>query len=338
MSNLLNTITKILGEVQVIAQKYFWPTYEIEELPLKLQERIAVQSLEVQEDFLMDYELNSLKPKRRRNFVAVAAAFFLLSGAFPITFGLMAYLWHVKEHKVALLASNTFKDTLIRHGLISADSRSFLRSGKSTKRMSKLHKKIDRKVRRQVEFPSANQNPFQTRKTVEEQPQFDPTNLTLSNLRTGYLLDYDFKTWEVESINQYDWDFGGSQRETKLADVATGQAVYLHQERDRLLTVSKRVNIHSIDANLEGEIAQSRRPYNILTYQGISYYKENTHEGKVYSSKNKSQTGIQVNVWEYFDGKRQQYIRIAQTSNAQLYCTIGKIVNEIDFTDILPKA
>ena len=337
MSELVGIIKKTLQEVKGLAQKYFWPTFEVEELPLRLQERIAVQPLEVQEDFLMDYELSTLKEKRRRNFAAWAAAFFFMSGGFPVSFGLMAYLWHIKEHKVPLLATKTFQNTLVRNGLASPDARSFLRSGKSTKRMSKLHTKIDRKVRRQVEFSMPKQNPFQKRQEEKEETQFDPTNLTLSNLRTGYLLDYDFKTWEVDSINQYDWDFGGSQREIKLSDVSTGQAIYLHQERDRLLTMSKRVNIHSIDANLEGEIAQSRRPYNILTYQGVSYYKENTHEGKVYSSKNKSQTGIQVNVWEYFDGKRQEYIRIAQTSNNQLYCTIGKIVNEIDFTDILPR-
>ena len=41
----------------------------------------------------------------------------------------------------------------------------------------------------------------------DEQADLDPlSDLTLSNLKVGYLVDYDLKTWQVKSQNSYTFD------------------------------------------------------------------------------------------------------------------------------------
>ena len=41
----------------------------------------------------------------------------------------------------------------------------------------------------------------------DEQADLDPlSDLTLSNLKVGYLVDYDLKTWQVKSQSGYTFD------------------------------------------------------------------------------------------------------------------------------------
>ena len=44
-------------------------------------------------------------------------------------------------------------------------------------------------------------NPFKKKK----EPDYDVTNLSLKDLETGFIFDYDMKSWVVEESYEYDW-------------------------------------------------------------------------------------------------------------------------------------
>ena len=56
------------------------------------------------------------------------------------------------------------------------------------------------------------------------------TGLSLAELREGYLVDYDLKTWEVMACNHYDWGGGDISREWQLKSF--DDVVYLEKESD----------------------------------------------------------------------------------------------------------
>ena len=65
----------------------------------------------------------------------------------------------------------------------------------------------------------------------KNKPQPDPLReLTLSNLKVGYFLDYDLKTWEVTAYNVYDFSEGDKTHEWQLK--SSEETVYLELESD----------------------------------------------------------------------------------------------------------
>ncbi|MEO1099612.1 MAG: hypothetical protein AAFX57_17950, partial [Bacteroidota bacterium] len=42
-------------------------------------------------------------------------------------------------------------------------------------------------------------------KKKEKEPEYDVTNLKVSDLDHGFILEYDLKTWEVKEVYEYDW-------------------------------------------------------------------------------------------------------------------------------------
>ena len=61
--------------------------------------------------------------------------------------------------------------------------------------------------------------------------ELDPlSDLSLSGLKKGYLVDYDLKTWEVSAYNYYDWSEGDISHEWQLR--SGDQVVYLEMESE----------------------------------------------------------------------------------------------------------
>ncbi|MBW2366658.1 MAG: DUF4178 domain-containing protein, partial [Deltaproteobacteria bacterium] len=56
------------------------------------------------------------------------------------------------------------------------------------------------------------------------------TDLTLSDLKMGYMVDYDLKTWQVTAHNTYDWGDGDLTLEWQLK--SHDDTIYLELESD----------------------------------------------------------------------------------------------------------
>jgi len=83
-----------------------------------------------------------------------------------------------------------------------------------------------------------NWNPFR-KKTDEVDPVVD---FTLSDLKPGYVVDYDLKTWKVTAQNHYDFD-GDRVNEWELT--CADEVMYLDREEDDGLcwTISRKVPV-----------------------------------------------------------------------------------------------
>ena len=68
---------------------------------------------------------------------------------------------------------------------------------------------------------------FKKKKAAEPDPLKD---LNLSNLKVGYLLDYDMQTWQVEAYHYYDWGNGDITHEWQLK--SHDDTIYLQRESD----------------------------------------------------------------------------------------------------------
>lgn len=306
---------KIFDKIKGAAEKTFWPNFGKRGIPELVKIRLETLPEPIQLEYLEEYESEVTRFRNTRNFSLVAFAILVVStGSFWGPLGIFLYWLHLKYKKIPDVAGKIMQSLQIRYNLKPNRARTNV-GGRTFQSVEEPHRHRPRKI-------------------VED---YDPSSLSVDNLKEGYMVDYDLKTWLVTTTKQFDWDTGISAREFKLVSDIESIWVYLFKEGNHLtVTVNKPINIYAIDSNLETEIYHNRRPFNIITYQGIQYFRENALDGYLFNITSNS-TGVKTNTWEYYDQERKHYMRIEQQEQKNFRAVVGKIVSEFEFSEILPQ-
>ncbi|WP_020530046.1 DUF4178 domain-containing protein [Flexithrix dorotheae] len=166
---------------------------------------------------------------------------------------------------------------------------------------------------------------------------YDPSNLKVNNLKTGFMLDFDLKTWKVITEKQYDWENGLTERSFVLSGQSHERAVIhlIKEEGSYLIITGKPINIYAINENLESDIFKYKRPSNALVFQGKRYYRETQKQGFEFNLSSKS-IGKKIISWEYFDDSRRNYLRVEQIGVNEFKGFAGSLKSSTEFSDILP--
>ncbi len=172
---------------------------------------------------------------------------------------------------------------------------------------------------------------------ILDSPDADPMRLSIINIKAGFLVDFDLTTWETVQEWQYDWDNGNSGKEFRLVNEKETLHLYMRNEGTQLHTIlGRKVNIFSIDRDLEEEIQTNSRPPSVINYEEIDYFRENTkvgwrHELTAKTSANK------ITAWEYFDETLTFFMRIEQIEGQSYKATVGEVISPFEFSNVLSK-
>lgn len=219
----------------------------------------------------------------------------------------------IKEH-TGHIANDILKNVLIRHKLYA---------GKNTRQLNQAPVS-----RAQVVMP---------RKFAPKLGEF--SEFSVESLKIGYGFDYELDNWEVVDKQQYDWNQGVTERKFKVIDGKGTSSSFLHLRQEGSQTVaifSSKMNIHALDEALEQEILQDQRPRNILSFEGVDYYRENLREGLLFSLGQRQNSGQKVIAWEYNDNNHKKFLRIEQMGRNSFNVCIGHYVPMYEFTEIYP--
>lgn len=172
------------------------------------------------------------------------------------------------------------------------------------------------------------------KKKKDEEPSFDPINLTLKSLGQGYLVDYNFKTYVVEKIYTYDWGEDFYTHEFKL--VAGDDIMYLHIEEDdeTEYTITRPVNILQIDEKLPHQIKMFEKPFDKLTWNNRSYKMQSESAG--YLNEKGRDNWEAFICWDYMATDSDEILSVEQWGEDDFEAHHGKIVSEYEFINILP--
>ncbi|MDM8538962.1 DUF4178 domain-containing protein [Desulfobacterales bacterium HSG17] len=160
------------------------------------------------------------------------------------------------------------------------------------------------------------------------------TNLTLSSLKPGYMLDYDLKTWEVLAQHHYDWGDGEISYEWQLK--SHDETIYLGKEADDEVEwiVSKPVSIARIGNKVRKHIEEHEDPPDEIVFESTTYYLDESGGGHFY--KNGKSPGQAFISWDYEDDSGEKYLSIEQWGEDEFEASTGESVEEYQFTNILP--
>jgi hypothetical protein len=161
-------------------------------------------------------------------------------------------------------------------------------------------------------------------------------DLSLDKLKTGYLLDYDLKTWEVEACNRYEWGEDDVSHEWQLR--SADEVVFLEKESDDEdeWSVNRSIQFGRLGSEIQKHILETGDPPGEIVFEGTTYYQTEMAGGHFY--KNGKEPGQEMLSWSYEDDTGRRYLTLEQWGEADFHASAGIRVEPYQFTNILPRS
>lgn len=173
---------------------------------------------------------------------------------------------------------------------------------------------------------------FFKKKKEEEKLHYDPTNITVRDIRIGWFLEYDDVEWQVIEEFEYDWGNEHFSFEYLLADEKNNK-IYLSLEQDDELVckIFRKLRFSRLKEadEIEDMVTTIGKPPRQLTVEGIPFYRETETPG--YFRNTKQQKSVEFIVWEYVDDTEKQILNIEQWGDDEFEAAMGYIVPEYKF-------
>lgn len=175
------------------------------------------------------------------------------------------------------------------------------------------------------------------KKDTDERPDYDVTNLRVTDLRAGFMLDYDFKTWLVKEEYEYDWGDFFFSYEYRL--VAEDDEVFLSVEDDDglTLTLSQRIKAARLDPEIFERIEDKGKPPRKISYDGMDFFREKESPGFFRdTAKQSREQSAEFVAWEYFNEDETRILTIEQWDEDEFEVSVGKVIEEDELSNFLP--
>jgi hypothetical protein len=168
----------------------------------------------------------------------------------------------------------------------------------------------------------------------EQKQELDPLDLSLADLKKGYLVDYDLKTWQVKSHNKYDFD-GDRADEWEL--YSGDDRVYLEGEKDDEYewSINRKIEFSALGKDVGDHLLQHDDPLQEIMHDGTRYTLEESGAG--YFFPDGRVAGDEMIYWDYEDETGEKLLTIEQWGETEFEASVGQTVKEYEFRNILPK-
>ena len=171
---------------------------------------------------------------------------------------------------------------------------------------------------------------FGRQREADEGP--DPlADLILSKLKVGYLVDYDLRTWQVTGCSRY--QFSGRDRIDEWELTAGDDQRYL-ELADEAWSLSTSINIGDIDGNVRQHILDHEDPPERIVLRGTAYRLDAAYAGHMHPGGDGA--AREVVRWEFLDEAETGFVGIEQWSETEFTAAAGSVVEDYQFTHILP--
>ena len=170
----------------------------------------------------------------------------------------------------------------------------------------------------------------------KKEPNYDVTNLSINDLDTGFVFDYDMKSWVVEETYEYDW---GNHNFSKEYKVNSGDEVaFLSVEDDGEINVSlvKAIKLKAIEEDVFSEITKNKKPPRLIHYDNESYHLENDSAGYFRDTTKKTEDWEELISWEYFNEDEDKIVCLTQWDEHNVDASAGLVLEVHQITEIIP--
>ncbi|WP_462248356.1 DUF4178 domain-containing protein [Ekhidna sp.] len=175
-------------------------------------------------------------------------------------------------------------------------------------------------------------NPFKKKK----EPEYDVTNLSVLDLDTGFIFDYDMKSWVVQETYEYDWGNNNYSNEYKVHSGDETAFLSVEDDGDINLSMVKSIKLRTIEEDISDEITKNKKPPKTIHYQNESYFLENDSAGYFRDTTKKTEDWEELITWEYYNEAEDKIVCFTQWDEHNIDAAAGKVIEVHQITDIIP--
>mgnify|MGYP000569081152 CR=1 FL=1 len=159
-------------------------------------------------------------------------------------------------------------------------------------------------------------------------------DLTLPNMKAGYYVDYDMKTWQISARHHYDWGDGDITDEWQLK--SHDQTIYLECESDdeEIWSISTKIQISQLEGGIVDHILKHGDPPEEIFFEGSAFFLEESAGGLFF--KNGTPPGRELIKWDYSNKAGNRFVSIEQWGENEFEASTGQPAEPYQFTNILP--
>ncbi len=174
----------------------------------------------------------------------------------------------------------------------------------------------------------------QTRRTSGK--DLNPTDITLNDLKKGYVLTYDNTTWETVYRTQYDWIGGETDTLFRLASQRQDSILLYLQSRmgASFVWIERKIDLFQLESAGLTKYEFKNLPSEI-DFEGTVYFKKEVYNGKQFVDEVRE--GIETGQCFFVSQDKTKSLRLVERSARVLTAFAGEQAQEYEFSNILPK-
>ncbi len=171
----------------------------------------------------------------------------------------------------------------------------------------------------------------------DKTPDYDPTNIKITDLAQGFVFEYNMSTWEIKEEYEYDWGDNFFSKEYKITDGSETLFLSVEDDDELILVLSKKIKTRKITPDATDSIMKFNEAPREISYDGVTYYLEKESPGYFRDLSNDASDWDEFISWDYYDDDEKLYICIEQWDEREFEASAGIIIKEYEISNILPK-
>lgn len=169
----------------------------------------------------------------------------------------------------------------------------------------------------------------------KKESDYDPLNITVKDLRKGFIFEYDLRQWEVIGESTYDWGDNFFSKEYKITDGKDTFFMSVEEDDEVEVVLYEKVKVGRLEGDVAGEIIKNQMPPAEIHYNGMVFRRENESPG-YYKDEDAGTDWIEFINWQYYDEGEKHVLSIEQWEEKEFEASFGTIIREFEITNVLP--
>jgi len=170
----------------------------------------------------------------------------------------------------------------------------------------------------------------------KKKPEYDATNIRVTDLNKNFLFDYDLSTWIVKSVYEYDWGDNCFTKEFKIENENETSFLHIEEDDELIITISKKVRLTTIGEDLPNYIVDKNTPPSNISFNGINYILEEECPGYFNDQDHPKEQWTELISWDYIDKSGKNVLNIEQWGEKEFDASHGQIIEEFEISNIYP--
>jgi hypothetical protein len=170
-------------------------------------------------------------------------------------------------------------------------------------------------------------------------PDYDPTQLKVTDLDKGFVFEYDLRTWVVEEAYEYDWGSNDFTREFKITDGSEIKYLSVDADDHEELSLTEKVKMGAIEEDIIEAVKEKERPPKKIHYKGMTFYRDEESPGYFRNMADKADADDswdELISWDYYDDDEAHVMTIEQWGDHDFEASFGLVIKTHEISNILP--